>query len=84
MEVDKESLVSGYMDLDTDALLTLHQQGTLTDIAYSALEHVLTERGISPPDRPNQPVSLKNEDALKEYWAGRKTLKRTFWLPTWQ
>lgn len=52
MEVTLADLQRTYADKTDDDLLHLHGRGTLTDVAYQALEAELTSRGIAVPSRP--------------------------------
>jgi len=44
-------LQSQYNQMSTEALLELHSEGTLTDLAYDVLESELDKRGAMVPDR---------------------------------
>ena len=57
MEVTLADLQRTYADKTDDDLLHLHGRGTLTDVAYQALEAELTSRGIAVPSRPAEAES---------------------------
>lgn len=52
MDITYDNLADTYSRKSTDELLVLHAGGHLTDMAYSALEATLAERGVVPPPRP--------------------------------
>ncbi|MDH5218856.1 MAG: hypothetical protein OEX19_14240 [Gammaproteobacteria bacterium] len=52
MEVDRISLSKEYAEKTNDELLSLHQAGILTDLAYDILEEELQSRDVTTPERP--------------------------------
>lgn len=74
MEITRASLQNLYQQTETDELLKLHSQGTLTDLAYHELETELIRRGMIPPPHPI--VSDENQQSTHsyDYWSGKKPL----------
>lgn len=58
MKTENEHLKSLYANLDTDELLRIHNNGTLTEFAYAVLESALTLKGVAIPARPQEPVFI--------------------------
>src|SRR5262245_44895261 len=52
MEVTLSDLQRTYAAKDDDELLQLHGRGTLTDLAYDAIEAEMAARAITIPPRP--------------------------------
>jgi hypothetical protein len=78
MEVTKDSLLKLYQQTETDELLKLHSQGTLTELAYNVLEMELTRRGITPPPRQILVDSDWQSDSSHDYRLGKKPLFKTW------
>lgn len=71
MTVTKKTLIDTYSRKESDELLLLHNSGDLTSEAYEALECILNERGIVPPERIVPPEKDKAEKLIigwKEIW----------------
>lgn len=80
MDITYEELAYTYSRKSTDELLELYASGHLTEMAYTVLEADLAGRGVALPSRPAQPKDLKAEDPILEYWLGKRSLAKTFWI----
>jgi hypothetical protein len=80
MEISGSSLIERYSQKEPDELLALHQSGSLSDTAYSAIESVMENLNIDIPERPEQDSNIQTEDSLKQLWKGSKSFIATFWI----
>lgn len=67
MEINKDTLAEAYANKNDDELLDLHATGTLTNIAYEAIEAEMLSRNISIPERQ----SFTETDNLKKKRTGK-------------
>ncbi len=61
MEVSEETLLERYAGMDTDELIGLRQSNDLTDLAYTILDRVLSERGVTNSDREILTMQIEQE-----------------------
>ncbi len=80
MEVTEESLKSVYSQKGPEELIALHQSGNLSELAYTAIEHVMGQHAIEIPARPKELQENQTDDSLKKYWSGSKPLSSAFWV----
>ncbi len=59
MSAEKEHFETLYKSKTVEELLSIHEQGALTDLAYAILENELTTRGEKIPDRPPEPIIVE-------------------------
>ena len=73
METDYEKLREVYKSMETDVLLELHSEGTLTDEAYEILESELDNRSVPVPNRPSKESKHDKNQSKKRkhcaFWA---------------
>lgn len=85
MEITLADLQRNYADKADDELLQLHARGTLTDIAYDALEAELSKRNRPVPPRPapaaeTEVREYESRTTLAAHWRGQAALASAFWL----
>jgi hypothetical protein len=85
MEVTLADLQLNYAGKADDELLRLYAAGTLTDIAYEALEAELAKRNVPVPARPAPPTETELRDyerrmSLAAHWRGQASLASAYWL----
>ena len=86
MEITSQSLAQSYSQKSDEELELLHQQGTLTSIAYDVIEAEMKRRGIDVPDRRTSDeadIAAEREFrrlTLKAHWAGQAPLASAYWL----
>lgn len=86
MQPTSEALAQTYASKSDDELHSLHAGGTLTEIAYAALERELQVRGLAVPERPDAgqiEKEVRTENAritLAGHWKGVAPLASAYWL----
>ena len=86
MHVTLADLQRTYSGRSSEDLLSLHGRGTLTDLAYSALEAELVRRGVAVPPRPAGDAEAAAADdkfrrtTLAAHWRGEAPLASAYWL----
>jgi len=81
LTIDRNALAENYAGKIDDELLRLHSAGTLTDVAYEALEAELARRSVPIPKRPEAPVAPKGRpQSLGAHWRGKASLASAYWL----
>ena len=86
MQVTLSDLQHTYSAKTDEELLVLHRAGTLTEVAYDALEAELARRTVPVPSRP--PADAEDESAqendrhmtLAAHWRGDAPLASAYWL----
>lgn len=77
MEVTRESLQNQYIKMETEKLVQLSAEGTLTDLANSVLHEVLESRGISGAKLEEQKERDKNAEIAVQKDAAIKRIKNS-------
>jgi len=83
MDISSEDLKQRYSERPDSDLLELYSSGTLTDLAYDAIENELIKRDIQIPKRITINEAKQNPSfavKLLSYWNGNAPLYRAFWL----
>src|SRR5262245_26470532 len=86
MDVTLTDLQQTYSSRSSEDLLSLHGRGTLTDLAYAALEAELVRRGVAVPPRPagDAEAAVAEEKfrrtTLAAHWKGEAPLASAYWL----
>jgi len=86
MDVTLANLQQTYSGKSSEELLSLHGRGTLTDLAYNALEGELARRGVGVPPRPEGDAEAaaaqesSRRTTLSAHWRGEAPLASAYWL----
>jgi hypothetical protein len=86
MQVEISDLRLTYSAKSDEELLSLHARGSLTEVAFEALESELRRRGLTVPTRPNPgseadaAMAAYERMTLAAHWKGRASLASAYWL----